>query len=673
MSDSRDDDSSGGQRRYNLRDRSSNGGAADRQGDDDDNGQNDDLTTILRYLVRTGQVRLMSSRRNTGETIYVSGGSIIDDEVDDDDDEYRSNSETSGDDDQIEHQPEADPSPDIQNLRSSDFMQEILHNSGRGPLSNVTTCCIPKPSLRCLVGNYLVSTNTMSATNSAQDLHQYPESARHAPEPSASTTPPPPPPPQQSHVPRLVGCACFGRLRKRVQESSLEDVESKPIAAHFSLQNRPLPYVLRDREAGVRGPRCKSSRGNWMLGDRSAVSSMFLPNRPTTVARYTKKAFCGSFSTDGREFLSACQDTFIRAYDCTRGSFREFKGIRARDVGWAVLDTAFSPDGLYFIYSSWSSAVHICNIHGETQTQTALDMRPQNHRFACFSIKFSHDNREVLGGANDGAIYVYDREAAWRTIRIQAHEDDVNAVSFADDASQILFSGGDDGFVKVWDRRTLDEAKPKPVGVLTGHTDGITFVDSKGDGRYLISNGKDQTLKLWDIRRFGSQDGVEQVKKAVHKSNWDYRWEAVPKRNMKKAKISGDVSVMTYRGHGVLCTLIRCYFSPSFTTGQRYVYSGCSTGRVVIWDVLTGEIVSSLSNHRQCCRDVSWHPFENKIVSTSWDGTLCMWDYHREEKEEEEREDEEEQMDTSQGKRDEKSGKKRTFEPKFKSRISFGL
>ncbi len=55
----------------------------------------------------------------------------------------------------------------------------------------------------------------------------------------------------------------------------------------------------------------------------------------------------------------------------------------------------------------------------------------------------------------------------------------MNAVSFADSASQILFSGGDDGFVKVWDRRTLDEAMPKPVGTLTGHTDGVTFIDAR--------------------------------------------------------------------------------------------------------------------------------------------------------------------------------------------------
>ena len=33
-------------------------------------------------------------------------------------------------------------------------------------------------------------------------------------------------------------------------------------------------------------------------------------------------------------------------------------------------------------------------------------------------------------------------------------------------------------------------------------------------------------------------------------------------------KLPGDVSVMTYSGHSVKNTLIRCHFSPSSTTGQ---------------------------------------------------------------------------------------------------------
>ena len=37
-----------------------------------------------------------------------------------------------------------------------------------------------------------------------------------------------------------------------------------------------------------------------------------------------------------------------------------------------------------------------------------------------------------------------------------------------------------------------------------GHLEGITFLDSRGDGHYFISNGKDQTIKLWDIRKMSS-------------------------------------------------------------------------------------------------------------------------------------------------------------------------
>jgi len=68
-------------------------------------------------------------------------------------------------------------------------------------------------------------------------------------------------------------------------------------------------------------------------------------------------------------------------------------------------------------------------------------------------------------------------------------------VAWADDTSQLLFSGSDDGLVKVWDRRQLGK-EGRPVGVLMGHLEGITHVCSKEDGRYLISNSKDQSIKV---------------------------------------------------------------------------------------------------------------------------------------------------------------------------------
>lgn len=37
---------------------------------------------------------------------------------------------------------------------------------------------------------------------------------------------------------------------------------------------------------------------------------------------------------------------------------------------------------------------------------------------------------------------------------------------------------------------------------------------------------------------------------------------------------------MTYRGHSILRTLIRCHFSPMETTGAQYLYSGSADGKI---------------------------------------------------------------------------------------------
>ncbi|KAL5022785.1 hypothetical protein ScPMuIL_001940 [Solemya velum] len=240
-------------------------------------------------------------------------------------------------------------------------------------------------------------------------------------------------------------------------------------------RSKTVTQMIQKREIGMNGGQ------KFTPGDCRLISTPFLPNHKRTVATYHHKAFCGTYSKDGNTFLTAAQDQVIRFYHTSQEEFNIYKSIRARDVGWSVLDTAFSPDGNFVAYSSWSDSIHLCNINGDSDIHTALHLHPHESSFCIFSLKFSSDNREILGGANDGCLYVYDRESNQRTLKIDAHDDDVNAVAFADDSSQILFSGGDDGLCRVWDRRTLREENPIPVGTLSGHFDGITYIDPKGD------------------------------------------------------------------------------------------------------------------------------------------------------------------------------------------------
>lgn len=78
----------------------------------------------------------------------------------------------------------------------------------------------------------------------------------------------------------------------------------------------------------------------------------------------------------------------------------------------------------------------------------------------------------------------------------------------------------------------MDDTRYEPVSYFIGHVDGVTHIDSKMDGRYLISNSKDQSIKLWDMRSCGrlSQEriAIRTRQTSRGKLSWDYRWDEVP-------------------------------------------------------------------------------------------------------------------------------------------------
>lgn len=209
----------------------------------------------------------------------------------------------------------------------------------------------------------------------------------------------------------------------------------------------------------------------------------------------------------------------------------------------------------------------------------------------------------------------------------------MNAVCFGDAFSpHILYSGSDDTLIKVWDRRSMGDSRE--AGVFMGHTEGLTYVDSKGDGRYVLSNGKDQTMKLWDLRKMMPTEKASKLDLGRYTTGFDYQFMAYSDSNYLPHP--HDCSLVTFRGHRVLKTLIRCHFSPPCSSNSRYVYSGSEDGSVYIYNMdasLAGKVnvqeatyesrpwdpdASTSSSGmgglrtggiwKTCVRDASWHP-----------------------------------------------------------------
>ncbi|KAG8835599.1 hypothetical protein FRC17_002191 [Serendipita sp. 399] len=326
------------------------------------------------------------------------------------------------------------------------------------------------------------------------------------------------------------------------------------------------------------------------------------------------------------------------------------KSVRAVRGGWTITDSHLSPDNTLLAYAIMSPTVFLAStVPDDESEQRSLSFGHNRHdigwdgRAGIWSCRFSADGKELVAGGS-GKLMVYDLMADRCTVRLQAHRADVNSCCWADSGGNVLISASDDSFVKVWDRRSLG-LSPKPAGVLIGHTEGITYVAPKGDGRYVISNGKDQTLKLWDLRKMAPFSKFMEVRSEDYGiPDFDYRRDSYPKPDFEEHP--HDCSVMSYRGHRVLRTLIRCNFSPAETTGSRYIYSGSSDGMIHIW-ALDGTLVQKIdrrnvhdigadpsategpiinqSTRRSggypvVVRDVAWHPQEPVLMSSGWAG-----------------------------------------------------
>ncbi|EAT92261.2 hypothetical protein SNOG_00766 [Parastagonospora nodorum SN15] len=382
----------------------------------------------------------------------------------------------------------------------------------------------------------------------------------------------------------------------------------------------------------------KKSEGRQKNANKLLRQDMIPESVADTIIHYNARCYSGQFSDDGNFFFSCAQD---------------FRSVVYPYGQWTITDASLSPDNKFLAYSSIRSIVCLASTDPEDESEPNLldfanigtrSPRGFHTYFGIWSIRFSGDGREIVAGTGDNSVYVYDIERRQSILRIPGHQDDVNAVCFGDAQSpHILYSGSDDTTIKVWDRRSMGDGRE--AGVFLGHTEGLTYVDSKGDGRYVLSNGKDQTAKLWDLRKMISTDKVDRIDTQAYTTRFEYRSNAYDENDFRPHP--HDCSLVTFRGHKVLKTLIRCHFSPPGSTDSRYVYSGSYDGSVYVWNMdatLAGKVnvLKATKNSRPrdpellaetydywgrnggswmtCVRDASWHPHVPMIAATSWNG-----------------------------------------------------
>lgn len=106
------------------------------------------------------------------------------------------------------------------------------------------------------------------------------------------------------------------------------------------------------------------------------------------------------------------------------------------------------------------------------------------------SVAFSSDGNEVLiGGVR--TLKIWNLEKKKEVVAAESSGVIFSAAWSAD--GEYICSGGDDHAVTIRDANTL-----KSLTVLEGHSDNVLCLAISGDGRRVVSGGRDGTIIVWD-------------------------------------------------------------------------------------------------------------------------------------------------------------------------------
>ncbi|KAK6914476.1 WD40 repeat [Dillenia turbinata] len=313
------------------------------------------------------------------------------------------------------------------------------------------------------------------------------------------------------------------------------------------------------------GPQATASNGKQRT---SSLESPIMLLTGHQSAIYTMK-----FNPAGTVIASGSHDKEIFLWH-VHGECKNFMVLKGHKN--AVLDLRWTTDGSQIISASPDKTVRAWDVESGKQ----IKKMAEHSSFVNSCCPSRRGPPLVVSGSDDGTAKLWDMRQRGA---IQTYPDkyQITAVAFSD-ASDKIFTGGIDNDVKVWDLR-----RNEVTMTLQGHQDMITGMQLSPDGSYLLTNGMDCKLCIWDMRPYAPQNRC--------------------------------VKILEGHQHNFEKNLLKCSWSPD---GSK-VTAGSSDRMVYIWDTTSRRILYKLPGHTGSVNESVFHPICRKFDLFK----LHFWNY----------------------------------------------
>ncbi|CAN6457876.1 unnamed protein product [Victoria cruziana] len=222
------------------------------------------------------------------------------------------------------------------------------------------------------------------------------------------------------------------------------------------------------------------------------------------------------------------------------------------------------------------------------------------HNAAVMDVRWSQHGLYLLTCGYDSRSRFFDVE---KGVQIQHFEEDqiVRVIRFHPENSNIFFSGGSNGSLRLWDLRNN-----KVVKEYVRKLGPILDIDISVNGKQFISssdvskdNASENSIIVWDIAR------------------------QIPLSYQVYVEAYTCTSIRRYEKHGVAGFPVKCNFNLS---GDMLI-SGSSDGCVYFYDYKSTNLLRKMKAYEDACLDVACHPLmPNVLATSSWNGELLVFE-----------------------------------------------
>lgn len=274
------------------------------------------------------------------------------------------------------------------------------------------------------------------------------------------------------------------------------------------------------------------------------------------------------FSPDGRLIGTASDDRTIRIWDA--GTRVELH--RLGPLNGPVTDIDFDSGSETLLASSEQGPVQLWSINEQKLIREFPDTGP--------GLAFNPDGNSAVmvergRNAQEKALLLLDIVNGAELGRFVGHERIVHNVAFTKDGRTLL-SAGRENTIRIWDVKTK-----QPLQLLEGHTATVWSFAVSPDESKLLSSSADNTIRLWNLR-------------------------------------TGE-ELRRYTGH------TGSVYEVTFTReGDRFV-SAAEDGQGRVWDVASRQELAVLEGAEGSLQAVAINPAGTEIVASAINGTIYRW------------------------------------------------